>query len=140
MFKKTREVYFEPFILTSVTSQQGSRRGPSSILLYLTIASFLLSTAYWALSVALLMSRISGAQSTGKVSLNDIRTTFNAVILVNCTSLHCFSFAILTHPIPSMKVLFADGVVVWRMYILCALDFAKGILSIPILFLGILFG
>ncbi|KAI0779127.1 hypothetical protein BC629DRAFT_1522628 [Irpex lacteus] len=97
-----------------VLLRQGSRRGPSSILLYLTIASFLLSTAYWALSV----------------SLNDIRTTFNAPHFFLC-----YSYS----PIPSMKVLFADGVVVWRMYILCALDFPKGILSIPILFFGILF-
>lgn len=39
-----------------------------------------------------------------------------------------------------VTVLFADGVVVWRMYVLCALHFSRKILLVPILLYGMLCG
>ncbi|KAI0779135.1 hypothetical protein BC629DRAFT_592210 [Irpex lacteus] len=90
-------------------------RAPCRTLFWLTLAAFILSTGYWALSVAFL---IVMAEGTVPHYYDAAQTTFNAAILLN--------------------FLFADGVVVWRMYVLCALHFSRKILLVPILLYGML--
>ncbi|KAI0692877.1 hypothetical protein BC835DRAFT_1416250 [Cytidiella melzeri] len=72
-------------------ARQNLRRGPSVILLWLTLSVFILSTAYWATSIALLVSQITGEHVDQFVA---VQLMFNSVMLVN--------------------YILADGVVVWR--------------------------
>ncbi|KAI0692882.1 hypothetical protein BC835DRAFT_1100220 [Cytidiella melzeri] len=92
---------------TSAEGPQGQRR-PSDIILWLTLAAFILSTAYWAVCVALLVAKITDENVN---PLSAARVMFNSVMLINC--------------------IFADGVVVWRMYAVCGEHFSRGILLLP---------
>ncbi|KAI0084061.1 hypothetical protein BDY19DRAFT_561084 [Irpex rosettiformis] len=101
-------------IAWKVLRHKGSRDS-SYRLFWLTAAAFVLSTAYWALSLAYLVSIITGRHLS---QVQAAQTIFNAVVLIN--------------------FIFADGVVVWRMHVLCAAHFPRKILLIPFLLFGIL--
>ncbi|EIM89320.1 uncharacterized protein STEHIDRAFT_109537 [Stereum hirsutum FP-91666 SS1] len=99
---------------THVLVKQGMSIRANVVMLTITLGIFVLSTTYWAVSVASLVSDIT---QDHRQRNNAIRQVFNAVVLVN--------------------YVFADGVVVWRMRVLCAARFSKKVVIIPSIMLGL---
>ncbi|KAI0343480.1 hypothetical protein BDW22DRAFT_1344497 [Trametopsis cervina] len=95
-------------------SKQGFRMRPNLVMLAITLFIFAMSTSYWAVSVMSLVSKITGSHMARNVV---IREVFNAIVLIN--------------------YIFADGVVVWRMRVLCKGQFSKVTMNIPIVMLGL---
>ncbi|KAI0087101.1 hypothetical protein BDY19DRAFT_300721 [Irpex rosettiformis] len=95
-------------------SKQGLALRPNVVMFAITLSIFLLSTAYWAISVGFLIAKVAQL-STFKNS--GIRQLFNAIALIS--------------------YVFADGVVVWRMGVLCKEQFPKPVLRIPTVILGL---
>ena len=64
-----------------ICSKQGLSLRPNVLMFAITLSIFLLSTAYWAVSVGSLIAKVSHSsafQNTG------IRQLFNAIILISC--------------------------------------------------------
>lgn len=66
-------------------SKRGMNVRSNIIMLAITLGIFAFSTAYWAVSVASLVSKITQEHVQRN---NVIRQIFNAVVLVNCKAVH----------------------------------------------------
>lgn len=112
---------------------------PNLVMLAITLFIFAMSTSYWAVSVMSLVSKITGSHMARNVV---IREVFNAIVLINCTSYYNGSpvYRIHSQIKPSATDIFADGVVVWRMRVLCKGQFSKVTMNIPIVMLGLTSG
>lgn len=100
-------------------------------MLGITIFLFMISSAYWAISVfALVIKIISDGQSQKGVN---IRQMFNAIVLISVRLFIPLKLMLETcsRKSPS-QYCFADGVIVWRMRLLCAPGFSKRLLAVPV--------
>lgn len=66
---------------SKLESKQGLNVRSNVVMLAITLGIFALSTAYWAVSVASLVSKITEEHEQRNTV---IRQVFNAVVLVNC--------------------------------------------------------
>ncbi|KAI0692886.1 hypothetical protein BC835DRAFT_1306955 [Cytidiella melzeri] len=91
--------------------KHGLRSRNNIVIFSITLAAFALSTASWAATCVATSLKLAGYSAH---IASTFRLVCNALLLLN----------------PS-TVLFADGVVVWRMRVLCGLHFSKRVLRLP---------
>ncbi|KAJ7130815.1 hypothetical protein C8R43DRAFT_662980 [Mycena crocata] len=109
---------------TRMLLKRGLRRRANMVMSIVTISMYLLATAYWAYSVADVVSRVqlfiqysqlpASAHSKESTPITKWYALFNALVLVN--------------------YIFSDGIVVWRAWVICS-HTHRTLLRIPIVFL-----
>ena len=121
-----------------------SGAGSGTILLCAILIPFFISTAYWVICFVEQIVRLKydfGDRSHRyDGSSVDYATLFNVLVLLNvsseplCISRMPFSFGSMFR-----QYIFGDGVLVWRAYALCKLEYARWLL-IPLAFLVLTVG
>ncbi|KAI0084064.1 hypothetical protein BDY19DRAFT_998035 [Irpex rosettiformis] len=105
-------------VATCLFLERGFKKKSNTIIFAVTIVAFVLSTCNWIATTATFIVKIISIPSGDYAGIaTAARLNFNAIILVN--------------------LLFADGVVIWRMKVLCQNYFSWKVLALPLVLLVI---
>ena len=120
---------------------RGCKSRSNIIILVVTVVAFVLSTGSWVATHATFIVKIVSNPSGDHLGIaTATRLNFNAIIFINCEYRGCLSEYLLERhadrTLP-MLVLFADGVVVWRMRALCQDHFSRKVLATPLILLAL---
>jgi hypothetical protein len=119
-------------------SKRGLNKRSTVVICCATVTAYMLSSAgFLAASIALGLKIVNGSLLHAFVT---VQVNFNSIILFNRKhrSLYLGYIRVLNMKCP--EVLFADGVVVWRMYVLCGCRPPRLPMLIPFTMLGITAG